>query len=309
MRKTIIHVGLHKTATTFLQQNVWSKISGYTYLTRPYTQHNHAFNQLQYADDSLYKKDLVAKELEQISASQLLISDESFSGKPIYFSYLNRTIIAKRLADLFPNAEIILFLRDQKDIILSHYSSYIKMPYGTKKMEQFFYRPKTNYTYTDYLENPHRYEMDSLYYNTNDYFIHLDCFKYSPIISLYSSLFEKCHVFLYEDFKDCNKEVILALEQIIGKHIHIESTERKNISLSFKELERFRKINLIPPISNNRYLRRLAQVAMKFDLSTQNKDLKTLAQKIAGTYYSEDNRLLKEILPHLGWNRYPEKYT
>ena len=120
------------------------------------------FNQLQYADDSLYKKDLVVKELIQISASRLLISDESFSGKPVYFSYLNRSIIAKRLADIFPNAEIILFLRDQRDIILSHYSSYIKMPYGTKTIEKLFYRPKTNYTHTDYLKAPHRSDMNSL---------------------------------------------------------------------------------------------------------------------------------------------------
>lgn len=308
MKKTIIHVGLHKTATTFLQENVWNELSEYTYLSRPYTQHNHAFNQLQYADDSLYKKDLVVKELEQISANQLLISDECFSGKPVYFSYLNRSFIAKRLAELFPNAEIILFLRDQKDIILSHYSSYIKMPYGTKTIENLFYKPKTNYTYTDYLEDPQRYDMNSLYYNTNDYFIHLDCFKYLPLVSLYRNLFDKCHVFLYEDFKNYNEELILRLEEITGEHISIKSSKQKNISLSLKQLESHRKANLASPISN-RYLRKLVQAGIKFASNAQNKDLKTLVTEITGQYYSKDNQLLKKVLPDLNWDRYPEKYT
>ena len=121
-------------------------------------------------------------------------------------------------------------------------------------------------------------------------------------------MFDKCHVFLYEDFKDCNEEFILRLEEIIGEHINIKSTEKKNISLSFKELERRRKTNLISPISN-RYLRKLAQVAMKFGSNAQNKDLKTLVREITGLHYSEDNRLLKKMLPHLDWDRHPEKYT
>lgn len=201
MKKTIIHVGLHKTATTYLQSSVWPMVSNYTYLSRPYTQHNHAFNQLQYADDSLYDPEVIQSELAKIGYGNLLISDESFSGKPLSFSYINRSMIARRLHDQFPDAEIILFLRDQTDIIKSHYSSYIKMPFGVKTIDEFLYQPKGDYSYGDFISYPERFDISNLYYNTNDVFLHLDCFKYSCLIELYHRLFKKCHVFLYEDFK------------------------------------------------------------------------------------------------------------
>jgi len=308
MSKTIIHVGLHKTATTFLQLNVWPQISGYTYLSRPYTQHNHSFNQLQYADDSLYDKNLVIRELNRIAANRLLISDESFSGKPLYFSYLNRSIIAKRLKDLFPKAEIILFLRDQKDIILSHYSGYTLMPYGIKQIKDLFYRPGPDYTYDDYLDKPHRYQMSSLYYNTNDYFIHLDCFLYTNLVSLYIDLFDKCHVFLYEDFEKDFGESIARLEEIVGEHIGVKSMKRENVSLSPTQIEKRRKANCVPPISN-KYLRKLVQVAIRIASNAQDKDLKIIAHEIAGGYYSQDNQALKSMLPSIGWDKHPDKYT
>lgn len=309
MKKTIIHVGLHKTATTFLQENVWPTIRGYTYLSRPYTQHNSAFNQLQYADETLYKKDLVLKELEHIKANHLLISDESFSGKPEYFSYLNRTIIAKRLKELFPEAEIILFLRDQKDILLSHYNSYIKMPYGIKTIDNFLYKPSRNYHYSDYQKYPDQYDIKSLYYNTNDYFIHLDCFIYSPLVELYNNLFEKCHVFLYEDLRTYRSETISKLEEIVEEPVQIQSLSPKNKSLSYLELERRRKVNRFSCFTNNRYLRKTAQVVSKFSTASNNRNFKTIVNDIADGYYSEDNSVLKKLLPYLGWENHPEKYT
>ncbi len=309
MNKTVIHVGLHKTATTYLQENVWPEIPGYTYLSRPYTQLNHAFNKLQYADDTLYNKDLVIHELEKIAADRLLISDESFSGKPVYFSYLNRSIIAKRLKELFPNAEIILFLRDQRDIIMSHYSSYIRTPYGTKRIEDLFYRPRDDYRYTDYLKSPEKYDLSCLYYNTNDIFIHLDCFMYSNLVGLYSDLFDKCHVFLYEDFLKNNEASISRLERIVEEKIHVKSSRRINVSLSFTEIEKKRKENLIASTITNKYLCKLSQAAVYVTSTVRVRDLKMLVNEIVGEYYSEDNQVLKKLLSHAGWDNHPDKYT
>jgi hypothetical protein len=235
------------------------------------------------------------------------MSDESFTGKPLYFSYLNRSIIAKRLKDLLPQAEIILFLRDQKDIILSHYSGYTLGQYGTKNIEDLFYRPYTNYTYDDYLKNPQLYQMSSLYYNTNDYFIHLDCFLYSNLVKLYTGLFDKCHIFLYEDFQNNFTESIARLEEILEERIIVKSMKRENVSLSTEEIEKRRMTNCIMPISN-KYLKKLVQMAARLATNAQAKDLKTIVNKIVGDYYSEDNRVLKKILPFLGWDKHPEKY-
>lgn len=311
MDKVIIHIGLHKTASTYFQSSVWPMVPEYTFLSPPYTQHNHAFNQLQYADDTLYKKDLLVKELKRIAANRLIISDETFSGKLEYFSCINRSITARRLKELFPKAEIVLFLRDQKDSILSDYSSYIKMPYGTKPIEDFFYKPQTNYSYSDYLNHPTLYDIPSLYYNTNDYFIHLDCFLYTPLIDLYNDLFDKLHVFLYEDFKQDPSETISRIEEIVGERIQIKSTRKINYSLTCLELEKRRRMNIVSRAISNRYLRKMAKETIsKLTMKARDKnDLKKIVHKIVGQHYSEDNKVLKTQLPHLGWDNHPQKYT
>ena len=63
-KKHYIHIGLHKTGTTFLQNRIFSLFTNLIFLTRPYTQQNNAFNKLQYADDSLYDGDEVQNELK-----------------------------------------------------------------------------------------------------------------------------------------------------------------------------------------------------------------------------------------------------
>lgn len=287
---------------------MWPFVQGYTYLSRPYTQQNHAFNQLQYSDDTLYEKDRLIAKLQQIAASRLMISDESFSGKPVYFSYLNRTVVAKRLKDLFPDADIILFLRDQRDILLSHCSSYIKMPYGTKRIEDLFYEPLQDYTYSDYVSKPTLYDTQSLYYDTNDYFIHLDCFLYLPLVDLYMDLFDNCHIFLYEELVRDKADTVSRLEEIVGEHIQFNLSTRANVSLTYRELEKRRKANLFLPLIGSKYTRKLIQVAMNL-LPSEKRDLKAIVNEVVGNYYSRDNSALKDRLPHLAWEKHPEKYT
>ena len=59
IKKKFIHVGLHKTATTYLQNYIFNNIENFELVTRPYTQHNKAFNMMQYADDTMYNENLV----------------------------------------------------------------------------------------------------------------------------------------------------------------------------------------------------------------------------------------------------------
>jgi len=308
MKKTIIHIGIHKTATTFFQNNVWPFISGYNYLTRPFTQHNWAFNHLQYADDSLYNKNIVFDELNQLPSAPILISDESLSGKPIFFSYINRSIIANRLKEIFPNAEIILFIRDQKDIILSHYSSYLKMPYGNKKIEKLFYRPNCNYSYAQYISKPKEYNSNTLYYNTNDYYIHLDCFLYSKLIKTYINLFEKCHIFLFEDFINNKNSTFSRLEQIFGQKIVIKSHVPENVSISHSDCRYYRFINQFPYFRKKSIFYKSIKFIMEF-IPNKDCDIRKAVHNIVRDYYSDDNLILKSLLPEIEWDKLPDKYN
>ena len=308
MNKVFIHVGLHKTGTTYLQDAIWPQAKNYSFISRPYTQHNYAFNQMQYSDDTLYDKKIVENEISKFNSNHLLISDENFSGKPIYFSYLNRSLIAKRLAELWPSAEIILFIRDQLDIMKSHYSSYIKMPFGIKKIRNLFYKPNNNYSYEDSLGgiNP---KLDTLYYNTNDYFIHLDCFKFSPLIKLYKNLFKKCHIFLYEDLLNHQDEVLEQLSVILG-HKLMSKPNFYNTSLTPSNLSKQRfsnKINIL--VGNNKYVRKIISGVNNINpFISSDKNLKNDIKLMVQDYYKSENKNLKKLLPLIKWDRYPDNY-
>jgi len=309
LSKTFIHVGLHKTATTYLQSNIWPSLSNITCLTRPYTQHNNAFNQLQYADDSLYDAKLFDNEVEQFNGKNILISDESLSGKPLSFSCINRTQIAKRLQQQFPDAEIILFLRNQPDIIRSHYSSYIRMPFGVKKFNDFIYKPINDFSYEDSLAQPDKYDMSSLYYNTNDIFLHMDCFKYYPLVKMYRELFNKCHIFLYEDFKENSAKCLSQLGSIFGQDIKPLSVKIKNRALTTRQLESRRKANIINYSLKNKYLKK--GLLELFRLRNKNVAIAPVDEVDLFTngYFSSDNQLLKELLPELNWSCHSGKYV
>lgn len=93
MKKVYIHIGLHKTGSTFLQNKVFPRLKETTYIGRPYTQQSIAFNKLQYADTSLYKEEETIQEINQENENheKILISDEMFSGLP-FNNYINRTL-------------------------------------------------------------------------------------------------------------------------------------------------------------------------------------------------------------------------
>jgi hypothetical protein len=99
-----IHVGLHKTATSFLQRNVFPNIPEIAYMkeffiTTPIPEHD-----------------------------KILISSEGLSGVP----YINdnaeiQYIIANRLSRIFDNANVIIGIRDKEDWKKSLYKQYIRV--------------------------------------------------------------------------------------------------------------------------------------------------------------------------------------
>lgn len=222
MPKVFIHVGLHKTASTFLQEKVFPVLTQTTYVGRPYTQQNEAFNKLQYADDSLYHPNCMLQELEKIKGDRILFSDELFSGIP-ESNYLNRSTIADRFQALFPEAEIILFIRGQADILLSHYYQSVKIGNTHHGIDSFIWRPQREYTYEMYQRNKLQWDLRSRYYNHFSFNVHPDHFFYFELINLYTNKFKNVHVFLYEDFCRKPAEVVRRLADILEDKVNLPS--------------------------------------------------------------------------------------
>jgi len=110
MKKEIyFHVGLSKTASTYLQNKFFNKLEGINYIG-----HQNYKNYEQIIEDSNDKKILVSREF-----------DRQFKDELIKFS------------EHYSRAKIIIVLRRHDSWIASQYRRYVKNG-GTKEFEQFF---------------------------------------------------------------------------------------------------------------------------------------------------------------------------
>ena len=124
MGKVIIHIGMHKTGTTFLQKVIFPKLDNTFYA------HNNEFF-------------IPWKEQLSKKADHMLLSYERFSGFPwnkfkeknswLKSFYLN----IDQLKKFFPNAIIIIFFRKQGDLLLSIYKQYLQVG-GELSFDDFY---------------------------------------------------------------------------------------------------------------------------------------------------------------------------
>jgi len=133
----LVHVGPHKTGTTWLQKNLLSPARGIVY--EPSFEPSHAaFLLPRYGEFTPEaSRRIYAPLLEQARADgkPLVISDEALGGWPFGQRFL-REIAAERIALAFPQARILITTREQDALLLSMYSEYLR--YGFSSSLQAF---------------------------------------------------------------------------------------------------------------------------------------------------------------------------
>ena len=305
----VLHIGLHRTATSFLQQKIFPEIEGYYTLTRPYTQLNHAFNQLQYADDSLYDESAVRNELVSLTCSKLILSDESFSGKPIGWNLINRTLIANRFHKLLPEARVIIFLRGQLSYINSFYNQSIKAghKYGYKSVEDFIYVPQRSYSLEDYRSGVKK-APQQLYYDSDDFSLHLNSCCYHPLIVLYKSLFKEVKVVLFEDLNEDPEATLNGIQDFfhLSRRRHFQ-LEKINSSVKLATLKRKSALKRAAIVTENALLKKLLGSLLTIGGSDRFTMSPSLRKELTA-YYRDDNRLLIQRFPELSLDRYKDQY-
>ncbi len=110
-KQIFFHVGLHKTASTFLQQNVFPNFYGITYID---------------------KKDFEIKDsiIKETNCRNILLSRETY---PEEKSGLRRI---KDVARKYPTTIPVLVLREHGQWVVSRYKHYLK--YGHRDFDEFF---------------------------------------------------------------------------------------------------------------------------------------------------------------------------
>lgn len=306
MRETVIHVGLPKTGSTFLQRNIFGKLPDFKLVTPPYTQHQEDWNRMQYADGSFFDDDGFRKEAQRLlrTANKLLISDEHFVGKAIYGG-MHRSLICERLKKQFPDAKILIVIRGQFDITRSLHNQWVKgARKGTKTIGSFFWHRKTEYDPTA------AFSLDDMVYNTNEDYIHFDFLDYLNLIRLYKNSFDEVMVLPYELLASEVQEFVRRLIDFLDleySDFEFES-HQVNRSLSTSELAKLIFNNAVSNIPMNRIDR--AFMRMKYVRSIekrQKKELTELRGKMQSLYREMNEKIVSDY-PEIGIQDFPEAY-
>ncbi len=184
----IIHLGYPKTATTWFQRNF------YPFVQNAYIPHHNLIkkNIINPFNLNYQGQNYIDGIISEAGSKRMIICEENLIGSLQNggMQGYHTKEIGLRLKSLFPNAEIIIFIRNQPEMIASAYIQYVK--------------GGGNYSLKTYL-------FDKQYDFSNSRMLFtMDFFRYHEVVEFYQSLFgeEKVHLFLYEEFAENNKEFI-----------------------------------------------------------------------------------------------------
>lgn len=179
-----VHIGYPKTATSWLQKRLFPFVENTKFVDRrdiiekiikPFALH---FNSQQTRDYFISKY-----------GNNLILSLEGLLGNVHNFGlngYLTKEH-ANRIHSVFPEAEILIFIRRQPDIIASFYYQYIA--------------GGGNYSLNSFLKHKTKQELNGISLFSYEFF------EYHLVLELYNKIFSSDHVhtYLFEEFQEDTK--------------------------------------------------------------------------------------------------------
>ncbi len=203
----LIHIGYHKTATTFLQKRIFPALN-FTPAMMPmdYIAESKRFNP-EFLIQLLSEKYAGNGELK-------VISQESLTGAPEGIDIWNPYLIARRLNDTFPKAKILVVIRNQPAYILSLYTfRVVKKGLEIGKL-------------TEYLEK----KFESGLYEK---------LQYDKLIECYLNLFPKKNLLVipYEQLVENEREFVNKIIRFMGMTSEIRYvSEKENVGTLNSEI-------------------------------------------------------------------------
>lgn len=222
-----LHIGYHKTASTWLQRQIFpehpsieywpTQMPEHAWLPELARVHDFAFDVERY-------RGLYLECRSKRASDPIVVSWEGFVGDPLSGAQTS-VRNADRLHSIFPNAQILIVIRNQLDMVDSLYRQYVQEG-GTCSLERFLdLRPQ------------------------NRVYFGMDYLRYDLLIGHYRSSYgsDAVHVFLYEELAQSPSDFLAKLFSTIDveqQHFDGKVLERKiNRSLSLPSLYLLRFAN------------------------------------------------------------------
>lgn len=275
--ETYIHIGYPKTATTTLQNHLFRHLKAFDILGQPVTREDDLMQKLIHiitdCEPMEYDEAFVREEIKRYQKnSKMLLSEESLVTGSSLSGRVDRMEISKRLKSLFPDARIVIVIREQASIIKSFYLQRIKI-------DQHF---RSNFDeWFDYnIKNMHKENI-------------FQYFHYDKVVDHYASLFGEANicVLTFEDFLDDKKTFIRRLlnffeasssdmdkyyEKIDNRHDNPTLTRGNYLLQKYRNRNLFLKSLIPTPLK--RYLKKLIDTGSKISISMNNEQKKIIHQ-------------------------------
>lgn len=135
--RLLLHIGYHKTATSWMQQRLFVHEHGYHQIVR----HREVWENIVAPHGLLFDPEamraVIAEGMRAVPAGKVpVISSEILSGHP-FFGGMGSDDFARRLKAIAPDARILISIRSQMRILTSVYMQYL-LRGGTMSPELFF---------------------------------------------------------------------------------------------------------------------------------------------------------------------------
>jgi len=215
----IVHIGYHKTGSTYLQNKIFPYLKGVDFYS--YTGDKDILEGISENAALDVEIDNYKAEIAKLQSKNLLYSNENLIGPLFYMTGLSKTDIAQNLKEI-GFEKVIITIRNQYDMLDSIYRQYI-MEGGVARF--------------DFFIGDWRYSFN------------LKHLRFYRLIKYYHSLFDKDNVLvlLNEEMKQNEAETIKKIELFTGgKYVKPENTldpKKANISISNGSIRLLRIFN------------------------------------------------------------------
>lgn len=137
VKATLLHIGYHKTATSWMQQRLFVPEHGYRQVARHTEVWRHVVGKHGLLFDAEDMKSAIRNGMSALRDGEVpVVSSEILSGHPFYGG-IGSDVFARRLKEIAPDARILISVRHQHRMLTSVYMQYLSRG-GTMSPERFF---------------------------------------------------------------------------------------------------------------------------------------------------------------------------
>lgn len=313
MSPVLVHVGYHKAASTWLQRELFVDRTGYRWLgKRP---RSHPVRRLVRERPLEFDADDVRRAFEPLIADAEqaglvpVVSFERLSGHPFSGGF-DVDLVGERVAQVFPDARVLIVVREQRSMILSTYKQYVQVG-GAAPLRHFLDPPVGRS-----LRVP---LFDARY------------FEYDHLVRHYDGLFgaERVLTLPFELFVRDGRAFVERIAELGGRPIAEDAVEslrfrrRSNRARSALTIAAVRRLNRFTPHTElnpapaaewrsaarlSEWLQRTEALDRRLTRELEARSQERLRRAVAdwaGDRYAESNRRLADLigvdLATLGW--------